>query len=311
MMMKHRAKKSSFLALFLVLSALAFAHDTSTEGANLSFSKHPPISQEPVTIYITLADDSGAPVTELDVVHERELHTVLVGQDLVTTAHIHPENSSGFVNQSQGIYILEHTFPKAGFYAALLDYSSNGKAHSAILPFLVVGDENLPNITYDFSRSKQFGEYTVNLTAPENTTTGQNLFSYHISREKPIADLQMYLGSEAHVAVLREDLQIGGHTHAHMEGMDHAGMQHFYGPEIPFEYTFSEPGVYTLIGQFKHNNTVVTTQFLVNVIGSSAHVDEPAHTEAQTSFPFSVGWVFIVGGVVVLILAFKKIRKKS
>ena len=311
MTMKHSVKKNSFLILFMLASALAFAHDAGQGEANLSFSQQPPVAGVPVLIHIALFEEN-AKITQFDIVHERKLHTVFVGQDLLTTAHIHPENyPEGFANQSQGVYTVKHTFPKAGFYAALLDYSSNGKKHSAVLPFIVTGDENLPNITYDFSRTKQFGNYTVELKTPANITTGKNEFSLSIGKEKPVTDLQMYLGSEAHIAVIRENLQLGGHTHAHMAGIEHAGMQHYFGPEVPFEYTFAEPGVYALIGQFKHNGTVVTTQFLVNVTGEAVHIDEHEHlAETKTTLPFSVGWVFIAIGVALVVFALTRNRKK-
>ncbi|HLC32417.1 MAG TPA: hypothetical protein VJJ82_01185 [Candidatus Nanoarchaeia archaeon] len=316
--MKRHVKKSSFLVLFVLAAVLVFAHSSSqNELATITFPTEPPLAGEPVLASIHLIDEAGNPVTSLDVMHERKLHVIFIGQDLRTASHIHPEDfQAGFSESSNGTYIVLHTFPKAGFYAALLDYTVNGTAHSATIPFSVVGNESLPNITYDFSRTKQFGNHTIELRGAEAVKTGANDFTLYISKDMPVTDLQMYLGSEAHIAAIREDLQFGGHTHAYMPGgMSHlnmVGMQHYYGPEIPFEYTFSEPGAYALIGQFRHNNTVVTTNFLVNVTGEQFDTDEHSHTQEtaeKSGFPFSVGWVFIAAGVVMLVLAFKKMRK--
>jgi len=317
MTMKHHAKKSSVLVLLILAAIFVSAHSSSQNGlATITFPTEPPLSGEPVLVSIYLTDDSGKPLALLDTRHERKLHVIFIGQDLVTVNHTHPEDFEiGFSQQTNGTYLVLHTFPQAGHYAALLDYSANEESHSSTVPFIVVGKENLPNTTYDFSRTKQFGNYTVELKTPTNITTGENEFSLHISNGTPVTDLQMYLGSELHVGVIRADLTLGGHGHAHMLGtshMDMTGMQHYFGPELPFEYTFSQPGVYALIGQFKHNETVVTTNFLVNVTGEPVHVDEQGHSETLTqdsSFPFSVGWVFIGVGIVILFTAGNKWRK--
>ena len=38
-----------------------------------------------------------------------------------------------------------------------------------------------------------------------------------------------------------------------------------FGPDIYLHYTFPRPGIYVIFSEFKHNNKVVTTKFMVEV----------------------------------------------
>ena len=129
--MKLRRIFSNLLIFSLMIfqASSVFAHTTSQDGlVTLTFSTEPPIAEEPTLISINLTDENKNSVTALDTVHERKIHVILIGQDLKTVIHTHPENfSEGFANQSQGIYTVQYAFPKAGFYAALLSYSSNNQ----------------------------------------------------------------------------------------------------------------------------------------------------------------------------------------
>jgi hypothetical protein len=268
-----------FLALsFLLVLPVASAHIVSDEGDfyYLTLLHFPPndapAAGENTSIQISIFNAStGEPQTGLDVVHERKMHVFVVGKDLKTFAHIHPEDSpDGFDMIDRGTYSLDYVFPSAGVYLIAVDYTINGRTIVKNFLFDVTGENKLDKPNLELSREGTFDGYHVTLNAPEKILVGQEVeFGYHIERGGvEVKDLQHLLGSEMHVVDVRSDMTDAGHTHAYIPGHTlHIGSmpQRYYGPDIPVRHTFGMSGKYVLFGQFMHDDKIVTTRFVVNV----------------------------------------------
>jgi hypothetical protein len=266
------------LFLFLILP-LAYAHSPLLPAGNnpnyqavMFTTDEPPFEHklEKLSVQLFYAP-TNMPITELDTVHERKMHIFIVGQDLQTFAHLHPEDfHGGFAGQSQGVYSIDYSFPQAGNYLVVFDYTHDGQGLLNEIPVQVLGLSYMDKPRYDYSTTKEYVPYEVSLEKPAQIEAGKEVaLSYHLKENgQDIHDLQMYLGSEVHLFVVKDDFTFAGHTHSYIPGHDfHTGnmTQHYVGPTVPVKLTFPSPGTYALFGQFEHNNSIITTQFLVEV----------------------------------------------
>jgi hypothetical protein len=299
---------SAILVLFVLFTYPVTAHFTTDDfDPNFYTTLHftpqdPPIAGEQTDMYLSIYNaTSGEPITNLDVVHERIVHVFVVSQDMEVFAHIHPEDRvNGTELASQGIYIINYTFPKDGYYAVITDFTYGGINVIKKFQLYVIKDaassqvNDTKKASVDLDRTKIFGEYEVTLNAPEKIEAGsESELDFHIEKNgEPVRDLQDYLGSEIHVLVIRDDLKFVGHTHTYRPGHNLHLMkmsQVYYGPDLPVRYTFQYPGTYTIFAQFMHNGKVVTTRFFVKV-------DDNLYNQIWTygSFSFIAGFALFL-----------------
>jgi hypothetical protein len=280
------------LLLLPAVDAHVISRNSGDYGSLLVMEYDPAL--EGVSSYIAfyLTNLSSGEPLDLDTAHERKMHIFIVGEDLQTFVHTHPEDyAEGFAHAENGRYEVTHVFPHAGNYLIAIDYAVEGRQvfHTFIEP--AIGVDPLPEPKIDYARSKSFGSYAVTLSAPGRIRINESIdFAYHIEKDGlPVHNLQQYLGSEMHVFIVNKNLTFADHTHAYVPGHGiHVGSmpQRYVGPNIPVRYAFDAPGTYVLFGQFQHEGRVVTTQFMLEV--------EPAY-----EFPWNV--VLIPLGVLLLI----------
>lgn len=269
------------VAVFSSFGAVS-AHFTSDFDPNFYTMLHfqpndPPVAGEPSEMIVSAFNaTTGDPITELDIVHERMMHFFIVGDDFETFFHTHVEDYPDGANESyRGVYKTGYTFPKAGFYSVIVDYTSSGK--NTIRNFVVWSSEDVRGETPerngfdpDLSRDGVFDGYSVSLAAPDQIMVGEEVaLDHHIEfGGEPVRDLQNLLGSAMHVVIIKTDLSYASHTHAYVPShFIHAGTmaQRYYGPDVPVRHTFTQPGDYAVFGQFMHDGEVVTTRFFVRV----------------------------------------------
>jgi len=281
-------KKNKLLFLFLALIffvPFVFAHYIPIdpnfgyvvrvffdEPTNSGLIDKNPQAGSPTKINIELKDPQfGIPIDSLDIVHEKLMHIFIVGEDLNTFIHTHPDDFPDGLNKRwYGIYSINQTFQNAGKHGIVVDYTSQGVNQIKLLNFKVDGKDRLKKPKFDFSKIKKLGEYAVELQTPEEIEMGKEQeFALNIEKNgKEVKNLQMLLGSEVHVLAIDEGLSRVEHTHSYKPGhFIHSGSmtQKYSGPTVPFRLTFNKPGRYAIFGQFKHNEQVTTTNFIIEV----------------------------------------------
>jgi hypothetical protein len=93
---------------------------TNVERAfKIDFRSEPGTIQagQPATLAFTVKDKQGGVVKDLQIVHEKPMHLLVVSRDLAEFYHIHPEQSA------DGSYRVEHTFPNGGEYKLYADFT--------------------------------------------------------------------------------------------------------------------------------------------------------------------------------------------
>jgi hypothetical protein len=209
----------------------------------------------PISIYIK--NKSNKPIAKFDTVHDKLMHLIIVSKDLSYFSHIHP------VYKGNGKFDITTTFPSGGDYQLIAEVTPHGAGDNSVekhwlhiagpvpKPVPIVPDKNLTkvidglNITLSFDHIMAMMGLNMTFTIRDAATN------------KPIENLQPYLGAMGHAVAIRNDLQ----EYLHIHPMTTKGN----GPKVTFMTYFPTEGVYKIWGQFQYNGRVIVAPFVVNV----------------------------------------------
>lgn len=234
------------------------------------------------TIVFTIKDPQGKTVKELETVHEKIMHLLMVSKDLSWYSHEHPQM------QADGAFKLTFAFPAPGDYVLYHDFTPPAVGQQVVqVPITVPGKAAAPvALVVDSDKLKQVDGYTFKFStkAPLRTEEESELI-FEITKDgKPITDLQPYLGAMGHLVIISQDLKNFVHSHPHEEG-EEAGHSHdgkpegggehdghdakpmaaAAGPDIHFHAHFEAPGLYKGWGQFQHMGKILTVPVVMEV----------------------------------------------
>lgn len=226
-------------------------------------------SNTPSTYSFSIVDDQGNTLKELDIVHEKIMHFIVVRKDLANFQHVHPE-----FNSATGEFTLSDlVLPSDGEYRLFTDFTPSASMmdpNGEKLPVTISQDVRVGNIANykpqsigDTTNAKIFDGYQLTLiTNPVNPTTGsENKITFDIKQDgKPVTDLEQYLGALGHSVILSEgDLQfIHGHP-VEDSSKPQTG-------KVNFMVSFPEAGKYKVFTQFQRQGKITTTDFVVDVV---------------------------------------------
>jgi len=231
------------------------------------------------TIFFSIKDLKGRPITDLTIHHDRLIHVVIASQDFSVFAHIHPQDFGPITGEMKKTakYPVRYAFPKAGRYIVGLDYAVKGEPVSKHFIVNVTGGPEMGPPKKDLDREKRFGDLEVRFSSmPEHITAGKEVMLSYLFREngKPVTDLEPYLSAPMHLAIISGDLEHFIHTHGEIPGMP--AMEHHehhmqmtvpkqFGPQIDVPVVFPVKGLYQIFGQVGYQGRVILTSFMVEV----------------------------------------------
>jgi hypothetical protein len=216
-------------------------------AADAALSPRPatPQAGEPATLAFTLTDAAGRPLEELITHHARQLHVVILSEDMAVLGHIHPQDFGEPVEGGEAN--VRFTFPRAGRYIVAADLiteagpyaeqflvevagEASGAGAGAAAPARVAvvqsqgGDRYTAPVMLD-GADKADG-YEVSLARPERIEAGQPAtLTWRIAKGgAPVTDLRPFLDAALHLAVVRDDL--GAFLHAHGSVAEEAAAGH-------------------------------------------------------------------------------------
>lgn len=227
-------------------------------------------------------------IRRFEVVHEKQYHLFVIGQDMQHFEHIHPEQ------QTDGTWSIDVTLPKAGYYKVLSDFVPGGGAAQLIARPLVtagytgdlIGDS--ARLVADTVLTKTVGDITATLSLdPPAFVAGlYGHLNYRLTDTatgRPISDLQPYLGAFGHTLVMSEDGV--SYVHAHPLNVradpDDGGLPVFLippdadleklrgGPDVTFDGLIPKAGRYRAWTQFRRNDRVYTFAYTFEAVAAS------------------------------------------
>lgn len=237
-------------------------------------------------------DQQGAALRNLEWVHERPLHLLVVSEDLSRFDHIHPELRGG------ARYVVEHEFPAEGDYRLYADYTPPGGA-TRVESFRVSvgGDSAAPVPLEPESKEATAGPLRVSWSADQSLTAGRDLVLTFKVRDAAsglrIPDLEPYLGAWGHFVLIREGHNGFIHAHPIEEGSTaaeetaphvHGAGTEATGPppgRIRVAVNFSEAGRCKMWSQFQIDGEVHTAPFVLNVASATKTVSEDPEIPAD------------------------------
>lgn len=211
-----------------------------------------PGSSETFTFKVTGKD--GKPLKSYAVLHDKELHLVVVRRDLTGYQHLHPARSAS------GTWSVPLAVKSAGVYKAFINFQPAGQSMPMPMTLavdLMASGQFSAVAVPKASRIGSADDFEVRLAG--KLMVGSSKLTFTITRGgKPVTDLQPYLGAYGHLVALRVgDL---AYLHVHPDETP-GGPQAPGGPEIIFHAPVPTAGVYRLFLDFKTGDVVHTAEF--------------------------------------------------
>lgn len=216
-----------------------------------------------VEYWISIEDDAGCAIEDVQQAHERMIHSMFISRDLASFQHLHHEDFYDLTADDlrAATYHFPITFPMAGDYLVLYDFAHQNEFRYLTEWLTVEGapaQEAAP--VPDDALVKEVDGLQVELVWDVEPYAGyEAAFTVTITEGgAPVTDLAQFLGADGHAAFVSHDLGFSTHTHAWFPGMEDMApgmeMPHVYtGPEVPFHYTFPNPGLHRMWVQFSRS----------------------------------------------------------
>jgi hypothetical protein len=199
----------------------------------------------------------GTAVRDFEADHERELHLIVVGTDLASYAHLHPERGG------DGTWSVPLGPLAPGTYRAFADFAVAGGPELTLGVDIAVPGEAAYSPLPAAAGVATIDGYDVTVTGAPVAGEAAEL-ALTVSRDgRPVDDLEPYLGAFGHLVAIRSgDL---GYLHVHPLGDEPPGPAARGGPDVRFAVEVPSPGDYRLFFDFSHGGTVRTASFTVSV----------------------------------------------
>ncbi len=267
---KEKAKPSveATTAATVAKAAKDFRAELTTTPAALK-------ANDNATLTIAVKNAQGEAVKDLQIVHEKPMHLLAVSKDLSEFYHLHPEP------QPDGSLVVKHKFPNGGDYKLFADFTpANAEQTVAAMDVKVAGKERKADaMIIDTFFSKTTEGLSVVM---ENGTTlmagEESMLTYKLTDGKtnrPVTNLQKFLGEDAHFVIVSEDLKEFVHAHpmkaepvaaptpAAKKSKD--DIQIKPSTDIMAHVVFPKAGAYKIWAQFQRADKVITVPFIVSV----------------------------------------------
>jgi len=229
-----------------------------------------PVPKDPFQMKLTIQSvDNGVTVRELELVHGKPIHLIVVSQDLSWFSHEHPEPAS------DGAYTQRLTLPSAGNFLGFAEFQpKGGELQTVSLALRAEGKVPVARPLREGPRKGIVSGHTVRLLQPTgNVPVGVSTrLRVDLSRAGKPFEPEPWLEARAHAVAISEDTLRFIHAHpARGAGdTDHAhGGQGAHGgsPAIPgrieLDMVFPQAGLYKLWIQFQAKGKVITAPFVV------------------------------------------------
>lgn len=217
-------------------------------------------------------DAQNKPIKDFETVHEKQMHVMVVRKDLAYFQHVHPT-----LDTKTGIWTLDKlTIPTDGPFRLFADFTEGGtKSAVTIYEDFNVGDmaKYQKQPIGDTKEDKTFGKYQVLLqTEPivlQANTEAKLVYLFGDAENggTSLTGLQPYLGAMGHAVILSENLDF---IHAHAKDDKTLASRGI----VEFMATLPKEGKYKVFGQFQHNGSVFTTDFVLPVYANLSPADQ-------------------------------------
>lgn len=236
---------------------------------------------EPTELIFQVKTGTDEVIEDFDIVHEKPMHLLVVSEDLKEFYHLHPEP------QADNTFKTSFVFPNGGYYRLYIDTTPKGSPQ-IVKDFtqIVVGKERPKEpLVIDEKLEKTFDGLRVVMSPDGALEDGKELMLnfqvFDAATNKPVTDLEKYLGEYAHFVIISEDLR--DFVHAHPVSRDNVKTQEHQHDEMEMQsdneklmskdaesivsahVVFPNAAKYKIWAQFQRAGKVINVPFVVEV----------------------------------------------
>ena len=189
---------------------------------------------------------SKKPMFDLEIVHDKIMHVVLVRNDLRHFDHVHPEMVE------PGVFAVPYEFLASGLYRIWIDFTIDGMQH------IVDFDINVPG-SFEAEEKDMLNGIKVNFKKPKEIIAEKEIdlkFEIFDENNKPIPVTEKFLAADAHLISIDESLEEFEHNHDEKFDKDN---------KISFVHAFEKAGKHKIWIQFSVGGRTKTASFDVVV----------------------------------------------
>lgn len=217
------------------------------EGAQSKNEVNVQVMEADNQMYITLQDNEGNPVRDLEINHEKLLHLIVVDEHLENFYHLHPEEIE------PGKFKVK-TKLEEGVYKAFVDIKPENLAYQVEAKTFTVGNaakstHSHASLVVDKDLVKTIDGQKASLSTTDLAVNQPITLTFDVHGAK----LTPYLGAMGHVVILDEEAKEYIHVHP---SDDNAPV---------FETEFSHPGLYKIWAQFQKDGKILTFPYVIEV----------------------------------------------
>jgi hypothetical protein len=224
-----------------------------------------PVAGERVTLTLGVRHpDTGEIVREFEIVHDMPYHLFVISQDMEFFRHIHPEQGE------DGVWSISVVLPKPGAYAILSDFvPKGGSAQFLARPLVTAGYDGdvlaqRAQLVPDVSTVQTVGPLRAHVTYDPPIMRAGSYSHIRLSittadDDKPVRELEPYLGAFGHMLIMDE--QMFDYVHSHPTENPTANIplaEQRGGPDVTFEGLMPTPGMFRAWAQVKYRGEVYT-----------------------------------------------------
>lgn len=231
---------------------------------------------EKTKLSFAIRNDKDEMIRDLQIVHEKPMHLLIVSEDLQEFYHEHPEP------QTDGSYAASFTFQNGGKYKLYADFTPVGAEQ--VVKSYPVEVSGTPRASVALKADEKFektvGNLRVTMKPSGDLISNRDLMLefqvFDAQTGKPVTDLQNYLGAKAHFVVISQDLEEFVHAHPmstdNAKGVEHkhdASEEKLHGEEaqsiVSAHISFPKQAIYRVWAQFQRGGNVTTVPFTFEV----------------------------------------------
>jgi hypothetical protein len=216
---------------------------------------------------------TGAPVKDYVVNHEKLFHLFIISQDMTDYQHLHPRLGR------DGSFEVETVLPRSGVYKLHADFFPAGGTLQVLHRELsttgprAMKPSGPAHLTPDATLVKTIDGTTIRLELGGSGVPVAGALvplKYSLTDERtgePVRDLEVYLGAWGHTLILNADQSEYLHSHPTEtlpDNVDPATLRG--GPEVEFRTMFPAAGNYRIWTQFQRAGRITTVFFTVRVV---------------------------------------------
>jgi len=211
---------------------------------NIAFERPKAETGKNVNLTFTLTRQ-GEPLTELQIMHDKLMHVILVRKDLKHFDHIHP------VQEKPGVFVVPYRFAAAGDYRVWSDFMYGNMQHVIDFDLSITGES-------EAEEPDRLNGLKVQMNAPE-LQEGKNAtmtFTVTDADGKAVPVIEKFLAADGHIIIVDETLDEFEHAHDDTDDKNNL---------LSFEYTPEKTGKHKAWVQFNFDGNDRTAEFEFSV----------------------------------------------